>query len=156
MRPTLIAALATLLTACGGYPDLVGVRQSELATSVRAGTSFGMCLGYCRTELSLEGDTAVLLHRGWNEETHPPLEQRLLLVPADRERLLAAADVEALGAVPAVIGCPDCADGGAEWVEVEHGGRRVRVTLEHGAEVREIASLLREIRSIRSRFPPVR
>lgn len=41
------------------------------------------------------------------------------------------------------IGCPDCADGGAEWVEVEYvSGKKHRVTFEYMKEPDELKDYL--------------
>jgi hypothetical protein len=37
--------------------------------------------------------------------------------------------------LPKTIGCPDCADSGAEWIEIELvGGEKQKVTFEYGNE----------------------
>lgn len=47
------------------------------------------------------------------------------------------------------IGCPDCADRGAEWVEVETANGRRRGTYEFGKPPREVAELARMLQSLR-------
>jgi hypothetical protein len=60
-------------------------------------------------------------------------------------------DTAAIHALEGVHGCPDCADGGAEWIQIE-GADSVRVTFEYGAELGGIEELQREIRELRARF----
>jgi hypothetical protein len=45
-------------------------------------------------------------------------------------------------------GCPDCADGGAEWLEID--GKRV--TLEFRSDLEPIRPLLQQVRALRARF----
>jgi hypothetical protein len=54
--------------------------------------------------------------------------------------------------VEGVHGCPDCADGGAEWVQVRASGDSIRATFEYGATLEPIAALQAEIRALRARF----
>jgi hypothetical protein len=52
--------------------------------------------------------------------------------------------------LPKTIGCPDCADGGAEWIEIisGSGGKSQKVTFEYmnePAKLKDLASGLRTI-----------
>ena len=40
-------------------------------------------------------------------------------------------DPDAFLALDSVIGCPDCADGGAEWIEIEYGDQSHKVSFEY-------------------------
>jgi hypothetical protein len=46
-----------------------------------------------------------------------------------------------------VIGCPDCADGGGEWIEVSVAGESHRVTFDNGANIEAIQPLIELMRS---------
>ena len=61
-------------------------------------------------------------------------------------------EIEALDTLADVIGCPDCGDGGAEWVEKSVIGITKRVTIECGAQIEELAELLEVLRPLRSQF----
>ncbi|MBN1415243.1 MAG: hypothetical protein JW973_09100 [Bacteroidales bacterium] len=51
------------------------------------------------------------------------------------ESFKTALDINSFFELPEIIGCPDCADGGAEWVEVElAGSRKHKVTFEYRNE----------------------
>ena len=69
----------------------------------------------------------------------------------DIQSLAAAADFDAL---PDVVGCPDCADGGAEGLTVEDAEGAESVSLEFRANVREVQPLLTRVRAIRDRLMP--
>lgn len=116
---------------------------------VRNGTSFGMCIGYCWTELRIDRTRTVLVSRGWDRSTHP---ERTYETPTDPDlwkRVQALLDVETIETMDDVYGCPDCADGGAEWVEVAIDGRQKKVTFEYGATLDPIAELTETLRTQR-------
>jgi hypothetical protein len=124
-------------------------------TVVRSGTSFGFCAGYCWRELQAAGTQAVWLDR--DPRTGRP--ERRTERPLDDARwkaLVAAIDVEALRRLPDVIGCPDCADGGAEWIEVQSAGFSKKVTFDAGADLPEIQRLLDAARALRAEVPDPR
>jgi hypothetical protein len=41
-----------------------------------------------------------------------------------------------------IFGCPDCADGGAEWIEINTIDKKHKITFEFGKEPEELKSLL--------------
>lgn len=118
------------------------------------GTSFGECLGYCITELVVSDRTAVLVYSGWEiRQALPDIRHERRLTAAERAALDRAFDRAALRRADDVYGCPDCADGGAEWVGAAEGGEEKRVTFEYGRNVREVAALITVMRDLRASFP---
>lgn len=135
------------LTAC----DLAFLTPGLAETLVlRSGTSFGMCLGYCMTELEVHEGYVSLTHTSREPARYPATTQSLPLTTSEMETLRSAIVSSDLRSAQNVYGCPDCADGGAEWVEV---GEQ-RVTLEYGADNEPIRPLLHEVRKLRSRLMP--
>ena len=61
-------------------------------------------------------------------------------------------DLMAIGDLPETIGCPDCADGGGEWIQVFTPMGEARVTFPFGDNVDSISPLLKKIRDMRDRF----
>ena len=146
-RKLILAASLALLPACVSPSDTLTAEGLVL----RSGTSFGMCMGYCVTELTVTQDELRFV-----EASREPVRERTrraALAPGEWEEILALANPSALEALPEVIGCPDCADGGAEWVEVEHEGRKRRVTFQYGSTVEGIQPLVDKARELRERFP---
>ncbi len=144
-----IAAAVLALAGCASTaPAPTEVRE------IVSTTSFGMCVGYCTTRLEITEGQAVLIRdgRGGRGAAELP-DQRFTqtLTPAEwRElrRLAASADLNAL---PERIGCPDCADGGAESLSI-NGGRGV--TFDHGASIAQAQPLLDRVRALRQRLTP--
>ncbi|MEM9023833.1 MAG: hypothetical protein AAGB22_08820 [Bacteroidota bacterium] len=125
--------------------------DAEVVLSFATGTAFGMCAGYCLTETVIQEDSVVFTRSGWLQLSQFP--DRICgssLAPDQWSLLLANTDRDAFLSLPATIGCPDCADGGAEWLEIRENGRPLqRVTLEFGKDVPEISRLMQAIRAIR-------
>ena len=110
------------------------------------GSSFGMCVGYCDARLVVAGGTATLTETGTRQPD---------LAPRVRSRALTAAEAAALAAARRAstvatdtLGCPDCADGGAETIEA--GGQRL--ILEYGSDAGAAAPLAAALRAIRETF----
>ena len=119
---------------------------------IRAGTSFGMCAGHCVTELTLDETEVVFTETSREPERFPTRTRTAALTADEWAELARLADPDDFEGLPPTLGCPDCADGGAEWVEVEHQGERRRVTFEYGSEVPGIGALVRRVREIREEF----
>lgn len=58
-----------------------------------------------------------------------------------------------LGGLPDTIGCPDCADGGAESLMIAGATERT-ITFDHGAQIAEAQPLLDRVRALRARLTP--
>ena len=149
-RLGLAAAVAFILSSCG-YGAAPGVLQ------VVSTTSFGMCAGYCSTRLEISAGAAVLTRtsRGGRGAQELP-EQRFTqtLTPdewVEITRLAAAAKFDGL---PPVIGCPDCADGGAESLTIMGTTVPKTVSFDHGATVEQVQPLLDRVRALRAKLMP--
>jgi hypothetical protein len=118
------------------------------------GTSFGFCAGYCTFVLEVDGAIARLTETSRDSRTHPRRIHVLALTPAEAARVHALADPQTLASVAGVHGCPDCADGGAEWIEISVLGTAIRTTYEYGDDLDPIAELQAELRSLRQRIRP--
>ena len=117
-------------------------------------TSFGMCVGYCSTRLEISEGQAVLIRDGRSGRGSGELpDQRFTqtLTPSEWQELAGLAARTNLDSLPATIGCPDCADGGAESLSI-NGGRPV--TFDYNANVPEAQALLDRVRALRARLMP--
>jgi hypothetical protein len=141
LKALVTAGLVLTLSGCGGS-DQTGVFGDGLAIEITSGTSFGMCAGYCVTELRIDRTSVTLTEDSQRQD-----------IPTRSEwnRLQSLVDTAAFRRLEGVHGCPDCADGGAEWIQIETA-EPVRVTFEYGTELDGIDELQAEIRELRSRF----
>lgn len=117
-----------------------------------------MCVGYCSTRLEISEGHAVLIRqaRGGRGAPQDLPDQRFTQALTAEEwqdfaRLAAAAELEDL---PAVIGCPDCADGGAESLTIERADTARTITFDHGAAIAEAQPLMDRVRALRARMAP--
>ena len=54
--------------------------------------------------------------------------------------------------LPEVIGCPDCADGGAEWVAVNADGKQYKVTYDYGKTPKELEAVVAKLKVLKDSF----
>lgn len=149
-------AAACFLAACAGVPTPppadANVRQ------IVSTTSFGMCVGYCTTRLEISEGRAVLIRqtRGGRGAPQNLPDQRFatVLTPEEWDAFEKLAANTDLAGLPAVIGCPDCADGGAESLTIDGDERQQSISFEHGATIAQASPLLERIRALRSRLAP--
>lgn len=59
-------------------------------------------------------------------------------------------DLNTFFGFPETIGCPDCADGGAEWIEIElNDGEKHKVTFEFHDEPSELENYVTRLREMK-------
>ncbi len=148
----LLPAVALILSACTSTtPTNADVRQ------VVSTTSFGMCVGYCSTRLEISDGQAVLTRsaRGGRGGANLP-DQRFTaaLQPNEWQEIAQLAASTSLNGLPDTIGCPDCADGGAETLSIVNSDTPRTITFDHGATIPQAQPLLDRVRAIRTRMTP--
>ena len=130
---------------------VIFVQATEMI--VRHGTSFGECLGYCWKELEVANTMVTFTQVGRDYDwDFPDIVDTGRIRVAEWIRLMAAIDPETLLNMEDRYGCPDCADGGAEWIEVITRRWRKKITFEYGDSIRGIQDLIDQLREIRQRF----
>ena len=113
------------------------------------GTSFGMCQGYCFNEKTYTSEYTINYSKAWGRIEPGSLPDKLDSVTVDQaiwKELCSKIDTAIFNNLPETIGCPDCADGGAEWIEIQTNTRTHRVTFEFGQTLPEIAILVERLR----------
>lgn len=146
----LLAALVVSLAACATSAPTSNVSQ------IVSTTSFGMCQGYCSTRLEITSGQAVLTRDpgGRGPRRLPTQRFTATLTPAEWEELSQLAAHTDLKALPDVIGCPDCADGGAESLALTRDGETRSISFDHGATIAPAQALLEKVRALRTRLTP--
>ncbi len=121
-------------------------------------TSFGMCVGYCTTRLEISQGQAVLIReaRGGRgaPQNLPAQRYAATLTQAEWSEFSRLAANARIAALPDVIGCPDCADGGAESLTITTASGSRHVSFEFGATIGEAGPLLDRVRALRARLTP--
>ena len=117
------------------------------------GTSFGECLGYCNQQMKVYPQAATFRKNGWDQSGALPEAQCSL--PLETYEFITIRDSVNLGeffALEETYGCPDCADGGAEWVEISFDTLVHRVVFEYQNEPEELTPVVSALRDLMVRF----
>lgn len=118
---------------------------------IKYGSSFGMCVGFCTNELAIGKDQ--MIYSG--KQRSPKSDTRNCTKPINADEVDAIRkliDIEKIAALPEVIGCPDCADGGAEWVAINADGKDYKVTFEYGKAPTELAAAVARLKILTAEF----
>ncbi len=108
--------------------------SNDNIAKIKYGTSFGMCVGYCKHDLELSKNEITYNCSSW--DTKIKTITRSEAIKSDIwDSVWNDLNVNAFFNLEEFIGCPDCADGGAEWVEIDlANGQKHKVTFEYGNE----------------------
>ena len=123
--------------------------------SISTGTSFGMCRAYCRQSINITPNPLQIIASqdpNFPEEAFPPVRRQYPLSANQWQELTSVLNLESFGALDDTIGCPDCADGGAEWIEIKWTCGAKRVTFENGRAVKGIEALIEKLRQMRQEY----
>lgn len=123
--------------------------------SISSGTSFGECLGYCLRSINITRSPLQLISSKkphWNEVQYPSVERKYSFTFAQWQDLIALLDLDLIQSLDDRIGCPDCADGGAEWIQVDWSTKTKRITFEYGKLVSGIEELIKRMRLLREKY----
>ena len=118
---------------------------------IKTGTYFGLCTGYCNEELFINSERVIFLKTSNDpsDEEYPDIIEEVSITSEEWSNLVASVNLDEFNSLPDIAGCPDCADGGGEWIEISAGETTKRVDFEFGASVPEIDNLLKGLRDLR-------
>ncbi len=115
------------------------------------GTSFGECIGFCKKELVMENGSKTFKMYSWYPSIQT-LSQTDNLPELQWNYFKKGLNTGAFFSLPETIGCPDCADGGAEWLEVVlTNGEKHKVTFEYLNEPAILTNYIDSLRDVMSR-----
>lgn len=128
-----------LATSCQKDEDTSFFRISQ-------GTFFCECFGECLTLVTAaEGTFEVSTYQTCSPTSTIQRDCAEFLPEAEFRALTGLIDWEAFRKLEETIGCPDCADGGGQWIEISRGGEVHRVTYEFGNPPTELVELVDEL-----------
>lgn len=122
--------------------------DSEIVKIIH-GTSFGHCRGYCTKELSFAGSKAIFTKSSVDSTRFPLVSEEIAFSKEEWNKLLEKVDVDSFFALQERYGCPDCADGGSEYIEIITKNSTKRVTIEYGSSNDELGEFLLLLRQLR-------
>ncbi len=145
---TSLLLLVFVTLACDRVDSYVGA-----VNYISYGTSFGECLGYCNQYMKVYPQLSTLKRYGWEESGElPEIHCSMPLESYEFISLKDSVDVGNFFAMDERYGCPDCADGGAEWVEISFDTLKHRVTFEFLNEPEELTPIVTALREMMLEF----
>ncbi|HEV7231678.1 MAG TPA: SUMF1/EgtB/PvdO family nonheme iron enzyme [Bacteroidia bacterium] len=131
-----------------------GISQKAVIKCIKQGRSYGMCHGYCQTETVVTSDKRITTQKAWSRgddsASFPDkVESTRPITAAEWSRLTQMIDKDAFFKLPATIGCPDCDDRGAEWIEIVIGDKTYKVTFETWRNVDELDALRKALKEMK-------
>lgn len=141
--------LAVLFTVAHCSVDSSNIR------SISSGTSFGFCRSYCQQSINITFNPLQLIamkQPNFPQAAYPLVQQQHPFSSAQWQELISVLNMQTFSALGDRIGCPDCADGGAEWIEIDSTNGVKRVTFENGQSVKGIESLIEKLRQLRNQY----
>lgn len=144
-----ISLSASILFGCNTTKP---VAPDNMIISVMHGTNFGHCRGYCRKEVVFSEDQIVYFEASVDSTRNPLKTEKFDNSPAKWENLADKIDWNKFKGLEERYGCPDCADGGSEYIEIKTINGTKRVTIEFNKEMPELEPLLTELRTQRKKL----
>ena len=121
--------------------------------TIRTGTSFNMCAGYCKNDYIFNG-TSVTLAQGsvLPQAQVTPRSCQATISQAQWNEIKTLANLNTFSKIANVLGCPDCTDGGAEYIEIQMDAQKYRVTFPYGKTIPGFETLVDNLRIQRNTF----
>lgn len=149
---SVILLLIIALSHCTSVSPQKAATTSDSLT-IRTGTSFGMCVGYCLNDYVFNGTSATLTQSSNKTQTQYPTKTcQFTISEADWRSLKSLTNWDTFSKQPVRFGCPDCADGGAEYIELQLGEQKHRVTFEAGNTIPGFEALVEALSKQREAF----
>lgn len=132
MKNIFLLISITIVFGTYGCSDNENPENLKGIQEISYGTSFGECLGYCRKSITVKPSEIEFTKKGWDLDGQlPDSSFQQSLTQAEWSALIERIEWDTFLALEPVIGCPDCADGGAEWVEIVGEEGPYKVTFEY-------------------------
>lgn len=120
--------------------------------SISSGTSFGKCVGYCRQSINIMSNpfqVIAIREANFNQGSFPPTRMKFPFTSTEWNELINLVDLITIQSFDDITGCPDCADGGAEWIQIDWNNGSKRITFENRQTVEGIEKLVEKLRDMR-------
>jgi len=117
---------------------------------VNYGTSFGKCVGFCKRDVTIKSTEATYKCYSWYPVTQT-ITNKAEITTSELDSI-SNLNTKLFFELPETIGCPDCADGGAEWLEIELiSGEKHKVTFEFNNEPTLLKNHIAKLREVLGR-----
>jgi hypothetical protein len=144
-----LSLTASLLLGCNTTKPVTSLDQ---VISVTHGTNFGHCRGYCKKEVVFTESQTEYIESSVDSEKYPVKVENFKNSLAGWKSITDKINWEKFSNLQDSYGCPDCADGGSEYIEIKTASGTKRVTIEFGKDLVELEPLLTELRNQRKKL----
>ncbi|CAF1195157.1 unnamed protein product [Rotaria sordida] len=123
--------------------------------SISSGLSYGKCGGYCSQSINITkvpSELVALKGPNGDRVQYPPIQRKFCFNSVEWQELIALLDLEKFKMLDEIQGCPGCADGGIEWIQVDWSKESKRVTFEYEALIADIEELIKYWRVLREKY----
>ena len=102
--------------------------------------------------MTIDSQTIQFSEKGWNPVTTPEKTSELSISRDQYADLCSLCSLNSFQELEETIGCPDCYDQGAEWIEITTPSFTKKITFSYGEKIKVIENLQTKIREIRTQF----
>lgn len=125
--------------------------KNDDLNNISYGTSFGMCGDYCSQSI-LISDSKLSFSKSKNGAVPDTKTCSKSISEAEVNSIKDLLNTNQISNLPEVIGCPDCADGGAEWVSVTVNGKKYKITYDFGKPPKELEAAVAKLKVLKDGF----
>jgi hypothetical protein len=132
-----------------------GQFNSKDIRSISSGLSFGMCRGYCQRSINITSNPVRLVaskEANFAQKPYPPVKQQYPFSSTQWDELVALVNLNTFTKLGDTIGCPGCADGGIEYIQINWADGSKRVTFESGRAIKGFEGLIEKLRQMREEY----
>ncbi|ASS48299.1 MAG: hypothetical protein A3D31_19295 [Candidatus Fluviicola riflensis] len=150
MRTFFLSLIVTAIAA--GCHTAKEATTGNSVISIVHGTSFGHCRGYCIKEIHYSNASLVYKEISRDSVNFPVKETNEQFTQKELDELAAQLDWKKWEALDSVIGCPDCADRGSEYLIISTGKGTKKVIYDAHSTPEGLENILKTIREKRRVF----
>lgn len=151
---TVLLSLCLLLFSCDLVEPTSANETVMSKITIKNGQNFGFCIGKCYSEMVITGNKVefivkerVIEENGVSTKDYNYIDAIASTKITSINNVL---DLNKFWGLKDTYGCPDCADGGSEWIEIiNEKGDSKKVTFEYGNTVPGIENLIVSLREER-------
>gem|GEM_PF-497763 len=146
-------AVLVLIASLSNCEEEAGKNDPADPEYIKYGTSFGECLGYCVKTIKVTDSKIEFYKNGWDLNGILPEVSYTEAINNYYWRMLAEKiDYDSFLRLGTAIGCPDCTDGGAVWIEIKVNDTVHKVIFENENEPDEVKEYIGYLRAYINTF----
>lgn len=151
MRKRMRKAFLYSFLFCGFILVACQSKTKDKLIQINYGTEFGRCRGYCVHTTLITPKKVSYIDRVRGDTIKNPTKSKTIKIrPSYWDSLVTLYKSSNLMTLPDVIGCPGCADGGIEWIEiVKSSGVRKKIKFDYFKDMGQLNPLLDAINPVR-------